>query len=81
MFKQEFKVHSSVHTICDGGTKEGLGVAEVERNGTLLWASLWHNKKKPELKTFKAGRENIFGGICRTKPTDRKESSLARGNE
>jgi hypothetical protein len=25
--------------------------------------------KKTELKTFKAGRENIFGGICRTKPT------------
>jgi hypothetical protein len=29
--------------------------------------------KKTEPKTFKAGRENIFGGICRTKPTDRNE--------
>jgi hypothetical protein len=28
---------------------------------------------KKQLKTFKAGRENIFGGICRIKPTDRNE--------
>jgi hypothetical protein len=42
-----------------------------EKRDSSLGFCVAYKKIKP--RTFKATRENIFGGICRTMPTDRNE--------
>lgn len=74
MFKEKLKVYSSAQTICNGVIKNEWEEEEerrIETRDSSLGFCVEYGKT--ELKTFKAGRENIFGGICRTKPTERNE--------